>query len=179
MTVSRNLSLIAPNISSGGVLSMAGGGTGTSTSTGTGAIVLSINPVLVAPSLGTPNSGDFSTGTFVWPTFPITIRSNTIASAATITPASEVSDQYNVTALAVAASIAIPTGTPIDGQRLTIRIEDNLTAQGLTWITTAGGYRVIGTTLPETTVLGKIMYIGCIYNSTDGYWDVVSVAQQA
>jgi len=112
-------------------------------------------------------------------TFASRMRSATTTSTATITPTIDTLDQYSVTALAVAASIAIPTGTPLDGQRLTIRIKDNGTPQTLTWITTSGGYRAIGTTLLTTTVATKIVYIGCVYNLNDLYWDVVSVAQQA
>jgi len=81
--------------------------------------------------------------------------------------------------LGAAATIAIPSGTPIDGQKLTIRIKDNGTARALTWTTSAGGYRIIGTTLPATTVISKTAYIGCVYNSADSFWDVVAVAQQA
>jgi hypothetical protein len=33
--------------------------------------------------------------------------------------------------------------------------------------------------LPTTTVISKVVYIGCIYNSDESTWDVVSVAQQA
>jgi hypothetical protein len=106
-------------------------------------------------------------------------RIGAIASAATITPTGDTSDQYEVTALATAATIAIPSGTPVNGQKLTIRIDDNGTARALTWTTSAGGYRAIGTTLPTTTVISKTVYIGCIYNSTAGFWDVIAVAQQA
>lgn len=112
-----------------------------------------------------------------------TIRSTstTITGAAggTITPTSATTNQYTVTALGAAATIDIPSGTPIDGQKLTIRIKDNGTARALTWTTSAGGYRIIGTTLPTTTVISKTVYIGCIYNSADSFWDVVAVAQQA
>ena len=49
----------------------------------------------------------------------------------------------------------------------------------LTWITTAGGYRVIGVTLPTATTAGKTLYVGCIYNSTaTAYWDAVAVSTQ-
>ena len=103
--------------------------------------------------------------------------SASVASASTITPTTG-NNQYNVTALAVPATIAIPTGTPTDGQKLIIRIEDDGTARALTWTTSAGGYRVIGSTLPTTTVISKVLYVGCIYNATESFWDVVAVAQQ-
>jgi hypothetical protein len=112
-----------------------------------------------------------------------TIRSTSVtitgASGGTITPTSDTTNQYTITALGAAATIAIPSGTPIDSQKLTIRIKDNGTARALTWTTTAGGYRIIGTTLPVTTVVNKTVYIGCVYNSADSFWDVVAVAQQA
>jgi hypothetical protein len=99
----------------------------------------------------------------------------TVTSGATITPAA-LDTQYNVTALAESATFAAPSGTPLDGQKLTIRILDNGTAQTLAWNAI---YQVIGTTLPTTTVANKYTYVGCIYNSQSSKWDVVSVAQQA
>jgi hypothetical protein len=108
----------------------------------------------------------------------VAASSDSIASASTITPTTG-NNQYNVTALAVPATIAIPTGTPTDGQKLIIRIEDDGTGRALTWTTSAGGYRIVGTTLPTTTVATKATYVGCIYNSNDSFWDVVAVAQQA
>jgi hypothetical protein len=117
-------------------------------------------------------SGGTITGTRINP------RVTNITSGSTITPPSDTADQYSVTALAVPATIAIPSGTAVAGQKLTIRIKDNGTARALTWTTSAGGYRVIGSTLPTTTVISKTVYVGCIYNSTDSFWDVVAVAQQ-
>ena len=109
----------------------------------------------------------------------VTTRIGTVASSATITPTGDDSDQYNVTALATPATIAAPSGTPTDGQKLVLRIKDNGTARALTWTTTSGAYRAVGVTLPTTTVLSKVVYIGCIYNAQDTFWDVVAVAQQA
>jgi hypothetical protein len=100
-----------------------------------------------------------------------------IASSSTITPDITVA-QYSVTALAVAATFAAPAAGK-DGQKLTLRIKDNGTARALTWTTTSGGYRVIGTALPTTTTASKVIYIGLVYNSQDTFWDVVAVATQA
>jgi hypothetical protein len=108
----------------------------------------------------------------------VTPRIGTITSAATITPTSDTADQYNVTALATTATFAIPSGTPTDGQKLSIRIEAS-TTQNISWTTTAGGYRVIGTTLPLSAPAGKTIYVGCVYNALDLFWDVVAVAIQA
>ena len=100
-----------------------------------------------------------------------------ITSAATITPTSDTATQYEVSALAVTATIAAPSGTPQDGQKLILRIKDNGTSQTLTWTTTSGAYRAVGTTLPSATTAGKVGYYGCIYNSQDTFWDVVAIAQ--
>lgn len=99
----------------------------------------------------------------------------TVASSATPTPNGDTTDQYDITALAVAATIGAPTGTPVDGQKLTIRILDDGTPQTLAWNAI---YEVIGTTLPTTTVANKYIYVGCIFNAQSSKWDVVSVASQ-
>jgi hypothetical protein len=109
----------------------------------------------------------------------VTPRSVDIADAATITPTGDTADQYEVTALAQAATIAAPSGTPTDGQKLVLRIKDNGTARALTWTTTSGAYRAVGVTLPATTVLSKVLYVGCVYNAQDTFWDVLAVAQLA
>lgn len=96
---------------------------------------------------------------------------------ATITPSIGAS-QYNVTALDQSATFAAPAAGQ-DGQRLVLRILDNGTGQSLSWTTTSGGYRVVGTALPSTTVAGKVLYLALIYNSQAVYWDVVAVALQS
>ena len=95
------------------------------------------------------------------------------------TPTGDSADQYIMTGLTGAITILAPSGTPTDGQKLILRILDNGTARGITWTTSSGGYRVVGTTLPTTTVANKTIYVGCIYNSTSVFWDVVAVNQQA
>lgn len=85
---------------------------------------------------------------------------------------------YTLTALAAAASFSAPSGTPVDGNTLTIRIKDNGTARALTWNAI---YRSLDTTnaaLPSTTVISKWMMLGFIYNATDAKWDLVSVLNQ-
>lgn len=99
-----------------------------------------------------------------------------ITTASTITPTAGTTNQYNVTALASAATIAAPSGTPVDGQKLLIRIKDNGTPQGLTWTTTSGAYRARGVTLPVNTVASTPVYIGCVYNAQDTYWDVIAIS---
>jgi hypothetical protein len=106
----------------------------------------------------------------------VTARVDSSASSATPTPNADSDDVFELTALAAAAAFAAPSGTPTDGQPLLIRIKDDGTARGLTWNAI---YRVIGVTLPTTTVISKTLYVGCIYNAADSKWDVLGVNQQA
>lgn len=105
----------------------------------------------------------------------ITPRVGTVASSATPTPTGDSSDIYTITALATDATIASPSGTPTNGQKLILRIKDNGTARGLTWDSI---YRAIGVTLPPTTTISKTIYIGMIYNSADTKWDVIAVGEE-
>ena len=105
----------------------------------------------------------------------ITKRVSTTASTGSLTINADTDDSYTVTALAAALTINAPSGTPTDGQPLIIRIKDNATARALTW---NAAFRIMGTVLPTTTVISKTLYIGCIWNSADSKWDVVSVNQE-
>lgn len=100
-------------------------------------------------------------------------RVGTVTDSATPTPAGDDQDMFTITALAQAATIGTPGGTPVNGQKLIIRILDNGTARGLSWNAI---YRA-GTdiALPTTTVLSKTLYCGFIYNSAATKWNLVAV----
>ena len=173
-----------------GVLPLANGGTGQSTATaafnalaptttkgdliannGSGNVRLGIgsnNQILVADSTQ-------STG-IKWSNVSSATITTSITSASTITPNINYS-QYNVTALATTAAFAAPA-TGVDGQRLVIRIQDNGTAQTMSWATSPGAYRAIGVILPTSTVAYKFIYVGMLYNASENYWDVVSVVTE-
>jgi len=123
-------------------------------------------------------AADITGGTISGTRVTARIGSNGATTSGNITPTSDTADQYNITGLTGTSNIQIPSGTPTDGQRLSIRIKDNGTNRTLTWVTTAGGYRIIGTTLPTTTTANKTIYVGCVYNLADSFWDVVAVATQ-
>jgi hypothetical protein len=106
----------------------------------------------------------------------VTKREGTIASSATPTPSADTDDIFTVTALAINATFAAPTGTPTNGQPLLIRIKDAGTAKTLSWNAI---YRAIGLTLPTTTVISKTIYLLAIYNSADSKWDCVDIRIQA
>lgn len=101
------------------------------------------------------------------------------ATSGNLTINGDTTDLYEAEGLTGAITFLQPSGTPVDGQKLMIRIEDNGTARGITWTTSAGAFRAVGITLPTTTVLSKVTYVGCIYNSTDSYWDAVATVTEA
>jgi hypothetical protein len=156
----------------GGVLGTPSSGTVTNL---TGTASININ--------GTVGATTASTGAFTTLTASTNInstridpRTSTVADTATLTPDISTNDQFNITAQAQALTVAAPTGTPVDGNKLILRILDNGTGRAITWNAT---YTVIGTTLPTTTTASKMLYVGCIYNSTNTRWDVVAVTTQA
>jgi len=89
-------------------------------------------------------------------------------------------DEYALTALANALTINADANTaPADGQKMMFRFKDNGTARALTWTTGAtNAFRVVGVTLPTTTVASKLLYVGCIYNAADSRWDAIAVGQE-
>ncbi len=104
---------------------------------------------------------------------PISI---TTASTATLTIDADVSDFATITAQAEALTIAAPTGSPVEGQKLIIRLKDDGSARAITFNAI---FRALGVTLPTTTVVSKITYLGLVYNSTDTKWDIVATKTEA
>lgn len=156
---------------------LLGGGSGsaiTSTTTGSGVVTAIGNAVDAASGLTT------TTGTATLTNKRVNPRA--VAAGATsgnLTPNGDTTDVFNAFGLTGAITMLTPSGTPVDGQRLMLRFEDNGTGRGITWTTTSGAYRAVGVTLPSTTTASKITYVGCVYNSTDIFWDVVAVVTQA
>lgn len=101
------------------------------------------------------------------------------STSGTLTPNGDTTDTFNAFGLTGAITVATPTGTPVDGQRLILRFEDNGVARGITWTTSSGAYRAVGITLPTTTTASKVTYVGCVYNSTDVFWDAIATVTQA
>jgi hypothetical protein len=153
-TLNQNTTGTAANVT--GTVAIANGGTGATT--------------LAAASIATYTGAETLTNKRINP------RTSSTASTATLTPDISAFDQYNLTAQAAGLTVEAPTGTPVDGNKLIIRILDNGTPQTITWNAT---YTVIGPTLPTTTTANKMIYVGCVYNSTNTRWDVIALATQA
>jgi len=116
--------------------------------------------------------------TFGVPLIAVTSTTTTVSSPLAWNSGSY--QQYSLTALANALTINADSGSPLDGQRMIFRINDNGTARALTWVTSgAGSFRAVGVSLPTTTTANKATYVGCIYNASSSTWDVVAVGTQS
>jgi len=99
-------------------------------------------------------------------------RSITTTSTATLTPDVSVDDVFTVTAQAATITLANPTGTPVEGQKIIVRIKDNGTARSILYGTQYRGSTDLA--LPTTTTISRTIYLGFIYNSTDTKWDLLA-----
>jgi hypothetical protein len=119
-------------------------------------------------------------GTFAAPPISTPVVVSTASVTSPLVWDSSAYVQYSLTGLANTLTINADANTaPADAQKMTFRIKDDGTARALTWTTgSSKSFRVIGATLPTTTVANKIVYVGCIYNAADARWDVVAVGQE-
>ena len=134
-----------------------------------------LGPKTVSSLTFNSNTGNLGATTLTATTLVgrLNAREETITSSSTPTPNIANGDIYTVTALAANATFGIPTGTPLQGQKLTIRIKDNGSARTLAWNSIyRAGTDVV---LPTVTVISKTMYVGFIYNYTDTKWDLVAL----
>jgi len=125
------------------------------------------NTTITASGLATLNGGAKITNA-------LQLVLNSIASSATPTINSNATNFYAITALAANTVFAAPTGSPVDGQSLTIRIRDN--GAGPFTIGWNAIFRAINCTLP-TSSSGQHVYVSARYNAVDSVWDVLAVGQ--
>lgn len=169
----------AVNLANGTALPVAGITASTSTALGVGSVelgdasdtTLSRNAagVLQVESVIVPTVSSVNTFTNKFDTPQL----QSVADAGgTLTPVSITNDMVVATALSQATTIAAPTGSPVQGENLIIRLKDNGSARALTW---NGIYRASSDlALPTTTTLSKTLYCGFKYNSTDTKWDLIA-----
>lgn len=141
-----------------------------------------VNPVLASGEPGVELDTHMSKvgdGVTPWNDLPYDVSDpgavETVTTLTTLIP-SEPVHQYNITAQASALTIANPNSLEfLDGRSLMIRIKDDGTARAITW---GDKYRGIGVVLPNSTVAGKMLYVGIKWNAADVKFDVLSVGRQ-
>ncbi len=118
---------------------------------------------------------DFTHGAWRNTTIPGGIRVDTITSSSSYILDTDYYDALSITALGATLNTLSTSGSPYNFQKLIIRIKDNGTAQTLDWAPVFAEY---GTALPTTTVAGKVMTLGFIYDSVAAVWGLVALQQQ-
>ena len=108
----------------------------------------------------------------------VTPRITTITSDATPTINTDNCDCVTITALAITITSMTTnlSGTPVNFQKLIIRIKDDGTARGITW---GASFEAKGVALPTTTAITGALTVGFIYDSVSAKWGCVASAQEA
>ena len=173
-------------ITLGGILSAANGGTGVSNAgktitlggnlTTAGAFPITLTAT-GATTLTLPNSGTLvaTTGAQTLTDKAIQPRVASFATAATYEIPLNI-DIVEFTALATNLVFTVAVGTPMNGQKILIRLNGVTASRTITW---PASFRPVGATLPTSIAVGKWNYIGVIYNLSSSLWDVVAVSTQA
>jgi hypothetical protein len=97
-----------------------------------------------------------------------------------VTPDISLYDMYVWTGLSTAGTLTIsaPIGTPLNGDKLMFRIQDDATTSAVT-LSWNAIFRQINVPIPTTTGgSGKVVYVGCIYNSYSTTWDIIASGTQ-
>jgi hypothetical protein len=108
----------------------------------------------------------------------VTPRVGTTTSSATPTINTDNYDAYSITAQeeAITSFTTNLSGTPTNFQKLLIRIKDNGTARAITW---GASFEDGSQALPTTTVVGKTLLVGLIYDSVDSKWACEATGSRA
>jgi len=104
-------------------------------------------------------------------------RITTITSHATPTINTDNCDAVTITAQAadITSMTTNLSGTPVNFQKLIIRIKDDGTARAISW---GAKFEAKGVSLPTTTVLSKVLTVGFIYDTVTAKWGCVAAVQE-
>jgi hypothetical protein len=99
----------------------------------------------------------------------ITPRVGSTTSSATPTINTDNYDAYSITALAanITSMTTNLSGTPTNFQKLLIRIKDDGSDRTIAW---GASFQDGSVALPTTTIAGKTLLVGLIYDSVDSKW---------
>ena len=103
---------------------------------------------------------------------------STETSSATPTINTDQVESHSITALAtnVTSFTTNLSGTPVNFQRLLIRIKDNGTARTLAW---GASFEAKGVALPTTTTISKVLTVGFIYDTVSAKWGCVASVNES
>lgn len=141
------------------------------TGTGIATLTSGVLGTVTAPAGTVVGTSDVQTLTFK----RITKRINSTASSATPSINTDTTDIFKITALAtpVTSMTTNLSGTPVDEDRLTIKITDNGTAQALAWGASFANSGVAA--LPSTTVVSKHHRVHLVWDGDVSKWICMAV----
>ena len=164
ITINNSAPMVYPGAGIPNSTGTAWGASYTTTGSGT-VLVLATSPSLITPILGVPQSGDFSTGTFTWPTF----NQNTTGTAGNVTGVVAIANGGTGQTTAVAAFDALSPATTkgdlivsngTDNVRQAVGTDtfvltaDSTTATGIKWAASSGS----GATITNDTTTATNLY---------------------
>lgn len=120
-------------------------------------------------------NGTFTITGAVAPALGVTQRVVTTTDDATAVIDVTLTDVYELSAVANNTTFST-TGTPADGQKMTIRFKDAGTSKTITWNAI---FAAIGVSLPTSTTPSKWHYVGCMYNSAASKFHVLSASVES
>lgn len=101
----------------------------------------------------------------------------TMASGATLTPDAATYNIAECASLATNTTLAAPSGTPVNGQVMVIRLKDNGSSRTIAYNSIY--QNISGLTNLTATTAGKWHVIGCIYSTSAVKWQIVSITTEA
>ena len=95
----------------------------------------------------------------------LTPRVASTTSSANPTPNAGTTDVFELTAQTATAAFLPPSGSPVDGQVITIQVisSNGATARPMTWSSATGGYQSTSPALPASTTTGKVSMLNFQY----------------
>lgn len=101
------------------------------------------------------------------PSGSATPRVVSTTSSGTITIDSDATDLFELTNQIVTGAFQAPAGSPVNGQKLLIRIVSTGSANALTFATGASGFIAQGQSFPTTTVANKTTTVGFMFDTAN------------
>lgn len=108
-------------------------------------------------------------------------RSTATGSTLSPAPNANTTDVFSLIAQAGTAAFQATSGTPVEGQKLIVKIVGTgATAYAITWTGGTGGYTAGGVALPTAVVRGKVITVGFMYDTSNSInrWMCVASSTQ-
>lgn len=99
-------------------------------------------------------------------------------SATSVTPNADTTDIFEATAMTETGFFDTPSGTPVNGQKLILKLIGSAGARNVSF---SGSYTAGGVALPTSIAQTKYTHLGFMYNTANSFnkWMLIAKAEQA